>query len=103
MKINKNQIIHFKYFKKIQIADSLIDCFVAVVCFFFIHIFHSFFIHGKSDITMIAAFGASAALVFSSQIKRVSLVNALLVSGLAAIAGVTLSLSSLDFDSNSGQ
>lgn len=70
---------------------------MSVMCFSFLYIFHRFLHHGGNHTFIIAAFGASAVLVFSEYTSKNSFTRILLISGIAAFLGVFINLSDLGF------
>ncbi len=76
---------------------NLINYILTIVCFLCIYFFHQFIFKSSETTFIIAAFGASAVLVFSNKPQNHSLLKIALSSVSAALIGVFFQDLNLDF------
>lgn len=78
------------------LVNSLINWFISMICFLSIYLIHSFFITSEENTLIIAAFGASAILVFSNKVIHHSFSKIFFSSIIASIIGVFWNQTNLD-------
>lgn len=76
---------------KVRLITSVINFSISFLCFVSIFFFHKYLIEGKEGTFIIAAFGASSVIAFSSKTSRLPLYKILICSIIAAMIGVFLS------------